>query len=160
MYQDSGDQMSVISMMAYGLAILVYLLVLKMLVDAFRRNATDASGKSVVDRDLRQHKRYQEYSEATGVGYIANVLAKGIAIAAWLAVVIYITSYKFGLLVTSMIIFIIILVAWVINSLKKRYNVGQTYKKVGKLVNNMHGSVAITGLMVILALLTILLVFL
>lgn len=160
MYQDAGDQMSILAMVAYGAAILVYLLVLKLLVDAFRKSVSGVHGRSVIDRDLEKYRRYEEYAETTGIRYVANVLAKGIAISAWLAVVIYITANKFGLLVTSIIIFIIILISWVINNFKKQYKMDESYKKVSRVVNNIHGSVAIIGLMVILAVLTIILIFL
>ncbi|MDB5184119.1 MAG: hypothetical protein JWO07_800 [Candidatus Saccharibacteria bacterium] len=145
-------------MLAYGLVILLYLVILRLLLN-FLQQLSDKHHRhqSIIDRGIRAMKshRIDGSMQAFDPYTIAVIIAKGGIATISMAVVIVLLVTKVGPTATAALLVAVILVAWAVNHwLKSREKVG-TIKEIRTYIQKS-GSI---GSVVVLSIALVVLLF-
>jgi hypothetical protein len=153
------DGISFPILLAYGLLILLYLLILKLLLNLLQQMGDKHRiQKSVIDRDVHRVMTPQvDSSMQTFDPYgVAIIIAKGGITAISMAAVIILSVLKVGIVATALLVVIAVLFLWAINHwLKAREKAGSVRDEIRKYVQKS-GSM---GTIVLLSILLVVLLF-
>lgn len=133
----ANDTTSLPMLLAYGLLILLYLLILKLLLNFLQQMGDKhRTQKSVIDVDIHNTMTPQVESSmhTFDVYSIAIVIAKGGITATAMAAIIVLLVLKVGILATALLILIVIVFLWGLNHwLNHREKVG-TIREIRRYV--------------------------
>lgn len=105
-------------LLAYGFVILLYLIILRLLLNMIQQMGDKhLTQRSVVDRDIHKmmDNRVETSMHAFDVYTVALIIAKGGIAALFMAAIIVLLSVKVGILATAMLIAIVITMLWGVN---------------------------------------------
>ncbi len=154
----SDSSVGLPSLFAYGLLILLYLIILKLLLNLLQRLGKERYHKSVVDREIHatMTNRVETSMHAFDVYDIALIIAKaGIATIAMAAIIVLLVI-KVGVLATALLIIITVTVLYAVSTwLKSQEKPGTMRAEVRKYIRKTGG----VGTVIILSLALVLLLF-
>jgi|GEM_PF-7096634 len=113
-----GDPVNLTLLFLYGLIILLYLFILRLLLNVLQQlNDKHHVQRSVVDVDIRRVMTPQVESSmhAFDISMIAITIAKGAIATVATAVVIILLVLKVGILATALLVAIVVLIAWAVD---------------------------------------------
>lgn len=149
--------------LAYGLLILIYIFILRLLLNLLQQMGDKHSiQRSVVDRDIHQTMthRVETSMHAFDVYGIAIVIAKGGIATITMATIIIILVIKFGLIVTAFLVSGVVLTLWAINHwLSSLQKPGSLRAEMHKFFQNAGGVGTIITLSIVLVVLIFLMIF-
>lgn len=156
----SGDSVSLTVLFLYGLIILLYLIILRLLLNMLQQlnDKHHRTQKSIIDVDVHRIMTPQVESSmhAFDISTLAITIAKGGIAAIAMAAIIVLLVLKIGFFATLIIIAIVILIAWALDLwLRSREKPGGIRSEVQKYVQKS-GSV---GTILLLSILLVILLF-
>jgi hypothetical protein len=146
-----NDTLSLPILIAYGILILLYLVILKVLLNLLQQlGSKHRTQRSVIDVDI--HNTMTPHVDSSmqtfDVRSIANIIARGIVTVTAMAILIVLSVIKIGFLATVVLISIVILCMWAINQLLRQMSRTEIMKTVHKYTQLGGGN---TGAIVLLS---------
>lgn len=158
----NDNNVSLQLLIAYGIFVVIYLVLLRFLIYVFQHMwDTGAQNRSVIDRDIHQTMRNNINTSMQALdtyGLAKIILRAGIAILAMVAIILILHS-RFGLIITALLIGVAVLILWTFNYWSKNSRKTQSVRnEIRKYVSNIGGVGILIGLSVCLALLLFIMV--
>jgi hypothetical protein len=129
------DTLSLPIFIAYGILILLYLVILKVLLNLLQQlGSKHRTQRSVIDVDIHNTMtpRVDSSMQTYDVRSIANIIARGVITAIAMAILIVLSVVKIGLLATLVLLGIVILCMWAINQLLRQISKTEVMKTIHK----------------------------
>lgn len=161
-YVDSSISLG--SFIAYGFLILLYLMILKLLLNVMQRMGDrHLAQRSIIDRDIRRvmTNRVETSMQTFDVYSVALIIAKGGIATLAMAAVIVMMTLKFGPLATGALVVMVIAILYAVNRwLRSREKPGSVRAELRKQVQKFGSMGAIIMLSLTLVILLFVMAFL
>lgn len=119
----TSNGISVPMLFAYGILIMIYLMILKLLLTSLQQlGKKDQSYRSVVDADIRRTvpAEVDSMMQTNNVRTFANTVARGFVTVIAMAAVIVLLVVKVGILATLFLLIMVIVTLWAFNRLLRQ----------------------------------------
>ncbi len=155
---DNGVSLPIL--LAYGLLILLYLVILRLLLNFLQQlGSKHRTQRSIIDVDIHNTMtpRVDSSMQTFDVHSIANTIARGIVTVVAIAILLVLAVIKIGILATIILLAIIVLCLYAINQLLRQMSKTEIMKSVHKYTQLGGGN---TGAILLLSIALVVVLFL
>lgn len=132
----NGDPVSASVLLAYGLLILLYLLILRLLLNLLQQMTNKHyTAKSVIDRDIHRvmNDNVETSMHAFNVYSLATLIVKAGVTTIAMAAIVVLLVVKVGIFATTLLVLICLILLWTLNQwLRRREKAGGLRQEIRK----------------------------